>query len=275
MLHYERTLPSFGAFSANATRSILAPVGPTYKGFFFEPTIAGVAATVAQMRAQISMVRLKINGRPVYELSADAILDLNAFYGFPAVNGFLPVFLTYDWVRTVPAMENLAWGTRNVDSLAIDITLAAGATIDAIGGTALMVPEARDLGLIVEAHTFNFATTGAGLFEIATLPKGNGDLFGCHFETTVANKLELKINGVSFRDGTDFIAQQLATNFGERVPQAGYLHYDPTMYGLMLDDRVPLGSFVQDFRFILTATGAGTVLAHMLTINQPLAPLSR
>jgi hypothetical protein len=275
MLHYERQLPSFGAFSASATRSILVPTGPTYKAFVFEPTIAGVAATIAQMRAQIELVKFKINGRPVYELSADAILDLNAFYGFPVEDGALFVPLTFDWVRTVPAMENLAWGTRNVDSLAIDIKLAAGATIDAIVGNALMVPEARDLGLILEAHTFTFATTGAGLFEISTLPKGNGDLFACHFETAVANKLELKLNGVSFRDGTDFVAKVLAKHYGERVPQTGYLHFDPTAYGLMVDDRIPLGNFVQDFRFILTATGAGTVLAHMLTINQPLAPLSR
>lgn len=274
MLQYERVLPTFGTLSANATFSILLPIGPTYRAIVLEPTIAGVAATVAEMRTQISMVRLRINGTARYELPATTLLDINTWMGYTATAGLLPICLTYDWLRTVPAFENLAWGTRNVDSFTLEVTLAAGATINACTATALIVPEARDLGMIVEAHQFTFAAAGAGTLEISTLPKGNGDLVSVHFATSVASKAELKLNGVSFRDGSNAVSNHLALTYGERTAVANYVHYDPTSYGLLLDDRIPLGAFVQDFRFILTTSGAGTVTANMLTLNQPLRQLA-
>lgn len=274
MLHYERKLPSFGVLSASGRFSILCPIGPTYKAIYLEPTIAGVAATVAEMRAQISMVRLRINGRAVWELPATNVIDLNTWYGYTATAGILPIFLTWDWVRTVPALENLAWGTANVDSLTLELETAAGATINACTATALVVPEARQLGAIVEAHQFTFAPAGAGLFEISTLPKGNGDLLALHLSGAVVTAMEVKLNGVSFRDGTSAVGNNIALTFGERTSVANYTHYDPTAYSLMIDDRIPLGALAQDFRLNCTVSGAGTILVNMLTLNRPLAPIA-
>lgn len=273
MLHYQRKLPAFPTITASNTFAVLLPVGPTYKNIMLEPTIAGVAATVAQMRAQIGTVRLRVNGRAIYELPATDILDNNTWHGYPATAGLLPLFQTFDWVRTVPALENLAWGTANIDSLTLEVTMLAGATIDKIVASGLVVPEARQLAYVVEAHQFTFAPAGAGTFEIATLPKGNGDLLELHFSGAVVTAAEVKINGVSFQDCTNLVAHNNLTNFGERVPVANYTHFDFTAFSNMIDDRIPLGSFVQDFRVILTVSGAGTVLANMFTLNRPLAPI--
>lgn len=273
MLHYERVLPAFGTLAASQTFSILLPIGPTYKAIVLEPTIAGAAATVAQIKAQISMVRLRINGRPLWELPSTDIYAFNTWNGYPETAGLLPIFLTFDWLRTVPGLENLAWGTANVDSFTLELTMAAGATINACTATGLVVPEARNLGLVVEAHQFAVSAAGAGVLEVSTLPKGNGDLFQTHFNGAVATKAELKINGVSFRDGSNAVSNHLALNYGERTAVASFIHHDPTAYSLLADDRIPLGNFAQDFRYLVTASGAGTILVNMFTINQPLAPV--
>lgn len=273
MFHYERELPAFGGISANNTHTTLAPRGPSYRNIIFAPTIAGVAATTAEMAAQISMARLRVNGIARYELDADTLQDINAYYGYAAVNGFLPLHLTYHWFATVSATENLVWGTQNIDSLSVELTLAAGATINGLKAYAVITPEKRDLGTIIEAHTYTYGPAGAGTFEVSDLPKGNGDLFAAHFESTVVSKVDVRLEGVELRAVPDAVSANFQTWQAKRTPQANYRHHDPIAYALLVDDRLPLRG-VSDYRYLATTSGAGTLKVHMMTINRPLAPLA-
>jgi hypothetical protein len=274
MFHYERELPSFGGISAGNTHVSLAPRGPSYRGIVLECFKNTTAIlTTAEMASQLSAIKVKINGVARYEMDADTLQDINAYYGYAAVNGYLPMFFTYHWLRTVPALENLVWGTQNVDSLALEVTLASGATCNAMKAYGIITPEKRDLGLIIEQHTYTYAPGGAGQFEISDLPKRNGALFALHIDSSVCSRADIKLEGVDLRAVPDAVSSNWQTWQGKRTAQANYRHYDPAAYAFLADDRVPLQN-ASDFRVLCTTTGAGTLKAHMMTINQPLAPLA-
>lgn len=268
---FQRKMPSFNTVAAGSTSTVNIPKGPTYYGFDVKATIAGVVATEAEMKAQIAAVRLKVNGVTRFEASALHLIDLYKYMGKTVASGVLPLMLVDpDW-KTIPAMDNLAWGTSDVDTLTFELDLAAGATIDALAVHATVLGESRPLGTIIERHKITVAPSATGTFELPDLPRTNGDLLGMHFDLTgaaAADALELLINQVNIFDADLIVWNNRLTRSG-RAPVTGYIHFEPT-YLNRLDDKITLGRAVQDWRFKLNMTAAGSVPVIMDTINTPL-----
>lgn len=270
MFNFKRKLPSFNAVAPNSTATVNAPTGPTYQAITLLYKRAGVAATEAQVKSDLKRIRIKINGVTRFDVSGKHVIDvLNKYYGIAFTNGLLTIPLSRPWHKTMEGEDNLAWGTKNVQTLGIEVDIDGAAVSPTLVGEAFILPYERDLGSIIQVHEMPFSTSVAGMFEISTLPKGNGDLASLHFDSALVTAAEVFLNQVPASEGDESINRSLLTWVGERTPQANYVHIDPLLKN-RVSDVWPLAG-VQDFRAKLTMSGAGAVDIIMETLNAPLA----
>lgn len=270
MLNFFQTLPDFNPVSAGSRASVKVPTGPTYREFVVKYTPDGTPANKATMIADLPELSIKINGTARFTISAAHLIMLNEFYGYGFTDGELVIPLSRPWARTIEGEENLAWGTRNISNMYLDIKIAAGATNPQLSADAAITPESRDLGLIVEVHNYPYEAISAGKKEIPDLPKENGSLLALHLESAVITALEVKMNKVPFiENDADLNAyQRYLKRVGKRVPQNGFIHVDPMALN-RIDDSWPLRG-LQEFRVNPTVSGAGSIPIIMETLSQPL-----
>jgi hypothetical protein len=267
MLHLPLKLPSFSAVAAGQTANLTIPKGPTYRGLFLEYRTSGTLAVEADMSADITGIRVKVNGVVRWESSAADLIMTLKYQGFTVDAGILPIHFARPTLRTPVMEEATAWGTADVDTLTLEVDIASGATAPTLVGHALVTPDSRPLGPIIQRTKFSYAATTAGVFEVPDLPKSNGDLFAIHFASSVVTGLELLIDGSRIADVPKVVADRILKDTG-RVPQANVYHFDPTFLD-RTDDRIALLNR-QDVRFKLTVSGAGAVPIIMETVNAPL-----
>ncbi|HEV7368949.1 major capsid protein P2 [Arenibaculum sp.] len=267
MLHLPLKLPSFSAVAAGQTANVTVPRGPTYRQFMLDYRKAGVAATEAQMATDLTRIRIKVNGVARIDISAAHLITILKYMGFTIDAGVLPIFLAWPTARTPNYEEALAWGTRDVDTLTVEVDIAAGAGAVTLEASAWINQTSLPLGPIMQMMTINSAASAGGVFELSTLPRSNGDLASIHFFSANITGLELLI------DGNRIVDAPLATlnasmKWTGRVPQANVVHYEPTWLD-RYDDRVPLAG-ASDVRFKLNMSAAGTVPMVMCTLAAPL-----
>lgn len=271
LLQY-RKLPDFNPVAAGARASILIPRGPTYEDITLRYAESGTAANEATMKAGIEEVVLKVNGIERFSMTGKHLVDINKFYGLGYNAGELVIPLARPWMKTKEAIDNLAWGTRNMDSFMLEVKLASGATAPTLSADAWVIPESRDLGAIIEVHEISAASSTTGKFEISTLPKGNGDMVAIHLDNANITALEAKINGVPFIDNdTDLDAYHNSLtrrSDGKRTAQTGYVHVD-AQHRNRLGDTWPLAQ-VEQFNINPSLSSAGAVGIIMETLNAPL-----
>jgi len=273
MLHFLQKLPEFNPVAAGRKASLKFPNGPTYRQAIIQYKTSGTAATEGQMLSDIDRVALKINGIVRWEATGKQLLMLNKYYheaGFK--NGELIIDFTRSWARTKEGEENLAWGTRNVNSIFLEVKLNAAATSPELSADAIITPDSRDLGLIVECHDFGYDTSTTGKKEIPDLPIENGSLVALHLDNSDITALELKINKVPYiEDDTDLTSyQRYLERVGKRTPQTGITHVDALALN-RLDDAWTL-SGVSTFNVNPTVSAAGSIPILMETLSQPLGP---
>lgn len=272
VLAYTNKLPDFNPVAAGAIASTQIPRGFTYNDITLRYSANSVKANEATLKADIERVSLKINGVVRWEMSGKHLVDINKFYGLTQNAGELVIPLARPWLKTAIGVDNLAWGTANVQSFQLEVKIASGATTPVLAADAEVLPYATDLGYIVEVHEFNFASSVSGKYEITTLPKGNGDLIAIHLDNANITALQGKINNVEFiaqdSDLTAYHNSIVRLSDQKRAPQTGYVHID-TQKRNRLDDVIPLAG-LQEFLIAPTMSAAGSVGVVMETLNAPL-----
>lgn len=270
MFNFKRKLPSFNAVAAGSTATVNLPTGPTYQAIGINYKRNGVAATEAQIKADLKRFRIKINGTTRIDISGKHLIDvMMKYYGISFVAGLIFIPLSRPWLKTMEGEDNLAWGTKNVQTLGLEIDIDAAAVTPTLTGEAFILPYDRDLGAIIQVMEFPFSTAVGGAFEISTLPRANGDLAAIHFDGANVTAGEVFLNQVPASEGDEAINRSLLAWVGERTPQVGYVHLDP-MIKNRVSDVWPL-SQVQDFRVKLNMSAAGSVDIVMETLTAPLA----
>lgn len=269
MFRYTRKLPSFATVGAGQMATLMVPKGWTYRGLVLKYQTGGANATEAQMKADLTAIRLKVNGNTRYEASAEQLIDIQThFYGESVVAGMLFIPLSRKWLKTIEAQDNTAWGTSNVDTFSIEVDISGGAVTPSLVAHAEVDPVKNDLGIIVEGHTFHYNAAGAGTMEISDLPKSSGQLVGLHMKTTVVSALQLTVNAVEFiNSDIDVMNAIYQREPMRRAPVNGWVHLDPLALN-RIGDAWPMA--VEDFRLKLTTTGAGTVDLFLETLSAPL-----
>lgn len=270
-IHYNRKLPDFSPVQAGAQAAIQIPRGPTYRTLILKYARGGVAATEAQLKSDIEAVRIKVNGTTRWAATGTRLVDiLTKYYGHTLTNGLLFIDLARHDLATIAGADNLAWGTRNVQTLTLEVDLASGAVNPELEAHAVVDPVSRDLGMIVECWELPFSTSVGGVFEVATIPSSRGQLFALHAAGANVSGLDVEIDNVIFQNSPLDVLNAIYSRVPSgRVPQTDYVHYNPT-YLDRLDDVLPLSA--QDWRLKLNMSAAGSVGLFMETLNQPLGP---
>ncbi|MGH1403271.1 MAG: major capsid protein P2 [Alphaproteobacteria bacterium] len=270
MLTFVNKLPDFNPVNANGRPAVRVPTGPTYREFSLHYAEDGTPANEATMIAGIEQVSIKIGGIVRWSCSGAWLVALNKYYNYGFTDGQLIIPLSRPWARTMQGEENLAWGTRNVSNMHIEVKLAAGVTNPTLSADALVTPESRDLGMIVEVHETPFEAISAGKKEIPDLAKENGALLAVHLKSDDITALEIKMNKVPFIENDIDLAsyQRLLERIGGRVAQTGYVHADAMLLN-RIDDAWPLAG-LQTFNVNPTVSQAGSIPILMETLNDPL-----
>jgi hypothetical protein len=264
-------LPSFNGVGASQTAVLSVPVGPfTYHNLKLYYTRGGTAATSAQIEADITKVRLKINGTTELELTGEQARKLAAFYGLTAVNGVIPLMFRRPMMKTVPAEEQAAIGTANVKTFDIEVDFSSSFSAGALVAYAAFEQAAKPLGMFAGIKTFTIAPVASGDFEFGGLPKDDYVVYAAHAFSALATNIQLiqnneKIDSIDVKAVRDAELAWLAA----RVPQTNVAHWCADLgLGRWNDAR---SAAVADNRFIISASGSGNIPLVFETISQPLA----
>lgn len=149
-------LPTFRGIAANSIASVIMPLGVTYQSIQLRFTIAGVPATEAQIKAQVTKIKGTIDGDPKFDASSTELLALMNFWNGAksgitnVIDGVMTLHLSRPWEQEIVAQDGPGYGCATgvpggVNSFQLEVTLDAGATIDNIEGFA-EVTNAEPLG---------------------------------------------------------------------------------------------------------------------------------
>lgn len=265
-----RNIPANQQVVAGATVTFNIPVGElTYSDVTLYYTKAGVAATYAQMVADITRARVKLNGIVIQELTGKQFLDTFAFLGHTLNNGELPFIFAQPTART-PVLESLtSLGTAGLNQASIEVDVAAGAGANlAMSLNAMCHKRAEVPGMLLRRSTFNLGASIVGLNEFATLPVSIGDLVSIHFDGTSApiTAIEMRLDDALIYEGPLTVLHNRQKRYG-RVPQTNYVHIDMCLRD-NLAEKQPLAD-TADFRLKITTSAAGNIPVVMDTLAAP------
>lgn len=260
--------PDFQSIGAGLRATARVPIGSTLLTTFLHFTIAGVAATRAQIEAQVSIVRITVDAENKFDLTGVQACALADFYRTGIIaNGILPIFWARPWMREIANVDAPGLGLAEADSASIEITLAAGATIDAIRAIHESVA-GEPLGAHPVYLRQNFLFSSTGQFEITDLPRNPlFSLFALHVQCdpSTITDVEVVADNVQILKGTvaELNERYLLDTSPRKVQDS---HATPANRFFSLDwtyrnrgsDPLPLN--MQDWRIRLTFNAAPNTL---------------
>lgn len=261
-----RKMPSFEGVAAGQTATLRMPIGRTYEQLLI--TYSG--ATLAQLNE----LRIVANGEVIHRVTELTKLNsMNKFEGRAAASGVIVFDFNRYGLRTRAGEEFTGLGTGVLDdpnkitTLTCEIDIDGAATGSALSAKAVQSPP-RAVGFIKKTRQFTYTAGASGEFEIADLPKGdtiNKIFIGNDGVIGVTRVVIERDNFIEFERSV--AENSLIQSDGVRVPQSGYVVYDPTETGNGSESLATAG--VQDLRIRLTLTSAGQVPLTVETIGTP------
>lgn len=258
---------------AGQVATLRFPPGLSYGEIVVRLTIAGVAATRAQLEAMLTTARLTISGVEKMSINVIDLIAMTEFHRTGAVgdSGYLVIPFERLWMQGAAAQLDPAYGTDGESSVVLELTQAGGSTIDAITAYARCNPRAEALGghLFWRRFTFNVSATGRFLYPDLPIIAGEY-LYGLHIKVpTPANltNLAMIVDDVRQIDVPPSLLTQLyLLGNPVKTPQTskGYVHLDFTSR-LFDSDSLPVGllkSQVLELEFSNAAPGAVTVIGE-------------
>ena len=164
------------AASGKATADL--PASGTYYSILLHCLDGGAAVSVANIIADITNVRLTLDGTTVWEASAQAIFNLfdqryNA-YGASPQAGVLPILLSADHLESMNEAEITGYGMGGIGVMQLEIDFGASVGtsghIDQVAVYAERIASTRPLGLHRELHRYERSFASSGDQEITDLP---------------------------------------------------------------------------------------------------------
>lgn len=262
-------LPAFLPVAAGSPAALQLPMGPTYHQLILRYKRSGTDATEAQCKADLTEIRIKANGKTLFQASAKDVIDLlNKFYGIAFTAGQIVIPMARPWMKNLSVEETLAWGTLGLNSLSIEVDIAGTSVSPTLEIMAdIDSTNRRQLGGIIEVHKQLFSTAVSGVMEIRGLGTTNGQLVAMHLENSNITKAEVYLDKTVFLDADLEVVKSLYQWAGERSNQAGYVHID-ACYRNRLSDVWPIAN-VSDFLLKATLSASGSVPITMETYNVP------
>jgi len=168
------------AASAKATADL--PAAGTYYAAWLSCLDGGAAVSIANIKADITNVRMTLDGVVVFEASAAALYALYeqqfARDGALPVAGVLPVILAPDYLVNARDSEQIAYGMGGIGVMQLEVDLGASVLaaghIDQIDVHIERIPITKPLGLHRRLLRFQRSFASAGVQESTALPFEGG-----------------------------------------------------------------------------------------------------
>lgn len=252
------------------------PPGLTYAEIVVRCTIAGVAATRAELEAMLTTARLTVSGVEKFSVQAIDLIAIAEFYrnGCIGDSGYFVIPFERLWSQGIAAQLDPNYGTEGESSVVLELTQAAASTIDAINVFARVNPKAELLGshVILRRFTFNVAATGKFLYPDLPIIPGE-HLAALHIKVPVVANLTnvaLVTDDVRFLDVPPSLLTQLyQLSNPVRTSQTAKLYVSVDFASRGYDsDTLPVGALksqVLELDFANAAPGAVTVIGEYQT----------
>lgn len=186
-------LPSANAVAPGQTATFDVPALYTYHGISIYYTANGVAATRATMEADITEIRIKLNGQIQRRFSAATLFAINAFYGDVVDNGYLPIYFSEPWRRTTQGEDALAWGMADISTFTIEVDIKSTAVNPTLAAKGMIERVNRPNGIIKKWAQFTVPALVTGEYNYPQLPKGDA-YHALHGFTANVTEVQVKID---------------------------------------------------------------------------------
>lgn len=127
----------------------------TYDSIMLHYQESASDVSVANMKTAITKIEVQVDNVTQQEYSATQLFDIMAHLGYAETAGYLRLPLGLMRLPDPAVAEALSWGTANLNSFTLKVTLASGRTAPTLAAYVRGRAEARPLGkiLIVEPLT--------------------------------------------------------------------------------------------------------------------------
>ena len=216
---------SFNAVAAGQTATIDLPTTRIYRGLrlLYGTGTAG-GPTRANMEAEVTEIRIKVNGKVQRRFSAAQLFAINAYHGKAVEDGILPIFFAEPWRRTVQGEDGLAWGMADVDTFQVEVDIAAGATNPTLDADAITLEGNLAMGPITKWRQFVVPVSAVGIVNVSTLPKTDA-YFTIHCVSANITSVKVLVDRKEIVNAGAAVLQSLADDQGFAW-QTGYFHLD-------------------------------------------------
>ena len=270
------------------TALIDLPCGPRYHAVFLEHGNGHATNTVATAAANITEIRVKINGRVQRTISGTQLRDMNILNG-AAYDGngvpntapgvCLPIFFAEPWRKSPADQDALAWPSAGFSSFQIEVDLGSTASPTLVASAAVDDMQVGKLTGIVKWLRQSFASSGTS-FDISTIDRRDWlqqiSLYSAGYSPgltvpgtpvaagVLASKVTLRKDGLILHELTASSNLGLNSNYGMLPSQTVR---GPGIYDLVLDHDDLLGSAVQmdSARDIVLTVESGSAMSGTLT----------
>lgn len=253
-------LTSINGVGVGQTATLDLPPGRRYFNVFLYYKGTANQATI---EADITEIRVVVNGKVQRRFSAADLNVVNAFNGFAFRAGLIPIFFSEHKRRTIQGEEGLAWGTANVSTFRIEIDIAGTAVAPTLSARAEVDNAEVPLLGIIKWYKETFAATGAQTLNITTLPKLDA-YCRLHARSALVTEVKVTVDQTEIYDCTndiakDFLARRsfapVANNFHVAFDDDDQVTSALPMFRQVGNVLVP----VNEFRVDVTASGAGNI----------------
>lgn len=263
-------IPNSNGVAAGQTATFDLPIGRRYHCLALE--YSGITL------AQFDEIRVLANGEVIHRYTGVERDKMNQFDGRAAAAGILVIPFDRFGLYQQRGEELTAIQTGSADKagnaittfkLEIDINAAAAAPVIKATATQSENDPARPgPGTILRVMRYTRVFTAAGTNEISDFPKATeGPKFAfinrAFLFSTQTTALKVERSNLTIFERSKTLNERIQLD-GVRVPQAGVVVLDPTEEGYDYEPIglvAPNGAAYQDFRYLLTQSGAETVTA--------------
>lgn len=245
---------------ANGVASCSLPVGMSYNRI-----ILALGGTFT--KAMITNVKVRVNGKVIFENTGSRLDLINTFRGLTAAAAYLTIDFTEPRAKTMAEQYlgniNTAQG---VSSLTLEVTIA-GATAPTLESYSELGPPAA-LGIIAKQILFTSSFGGAGKFPFKLIDVANRGAIikRVHFaHGGNMSMLEVKKNGIVIHDNIPTAVNTFYQGEYQKAAQTNLYSYDPC-----LDNNYSNAIKTQDMvsmEFNPTFGAADTVTAVMEVLD--------
>ncbi len=218
---------------ASGKAQALLPVGETYRSIYFGASIGAAAATEAEVIAQLSL-KLTLDGDTKIDVSCAELMAIQNFYnkragvapffgGIATADGVARGWFRLDfcrpWHREITGEDDPCWGTADVRSLELELSIGGAATIDGLVSRRI-VTDGEPLGrhLCIRRKP-RVGTGGAGVERVDTWKQEIGtSLLAIHVAKTTLRDVKLEVDNITEID-CEFPLLEAAQLQYERTPQ--------------------------------------------------------